>query len=624
MPKIPVYNQGQGPSVQLATGPLSPRAQSSVFEAPGRALASLAGAAGDVAFQFGMNEQKREDTRIASEEYGAAFDTVTTSIFKDTSTDVDTAATNFEEIKTKILSDIDAKGYGKRRSAIVKQGLEKMFLEKQLQAKQQAYNRGRVQSGVAHDEVVSKGLEGLRTTSASDSLFDFKADALRDLSKNADAQGLPSRYNLVNVEKEIQTIRTNNIRDGVQNQIANASKADLVSIEKNIPDLPLQAPEKSVLRQLIKSRETELDNQQVARFASHVPIDNIGNTSFDTVELIEDKIAAARSGDFGADTSLAAEWETLSKEQKVRVERAWQERLQIARSTADYKRKVADKQEVDNNEAMYQDAVQKIYRNSELAISQIQEMEFKGTNGEAMRSQLIDLAGRRARGEILTDSKPSIYRETQQKIWGGEITRLDQKFVLSTDTVEVRRAGGKSLLQRQGNELADKDVASFNTYIEKKRNEADTDENAAYIRNNTRFRKFVEGYKEKIIGNPAFAKLNLNSDSRYYDFTIQMEERFLNAIAEGKEARNLLNPRHPDFIINPDEKWTPTTQELMKEIADSLRTTNQIPNSAQFGPPPRQQGQSSDEYRNSDAYIQWKTGPNYPKWLASVSGENSQ
>ena len=167
-------------------------------------------------------------------------------------------------------------------------------------------------------------------------------------------------------------------------------------------------------------------------------------------------------------------------------------------------------------------------------------------------------------------------------------------------------------------------MVSFNTYIERKRNEADTDENAAYIRNNARFRKFTEGYKDKIIGNPAFAKLNLQGDARYYDFTVQMEQRFFNGIAEGKDPINLLNPRHPDFIINPDENWTPTTQEIMKEMAEDLARTNQIPNAAQFGPPPRKKGQSLDEYRNSDAYIQWKTGPNFPKWSALIAGGNSQ
>lgn len=60
MPKIPLYNQGQGGTVKTATGALSPRANVGAFTAPGQAQAAFFQKAGQVAFQFGMAEKQAE------------------------------------------------------------------------------------------------------------------------------------------------------------------------------------------------------------------------------------------------------------------------------------------------------------------------------------------------------------------------------------------------------------------------------------------------------------------------------------------------------------------------------------------------------------------------------------
>jgi len=74
MPKIPLYNQGQGPTTRLATGQLSPRANVGAFTAPGQALAGFGQAASNVAFQFGMAEKRAETERVYSEELSKASD----------------------------------------------------------------------------------------------------------------------------------------------------------------------------------------------------------------------------------------------------------------------------------------------------------------------------------------------------------------------------------------------------------------------------------------------------------------------------------------------------------------------------------------------------------------------
>jgi hypothetical protein len=67
MPKIPLYNQGQGGAVRTATGALSPRANIGAFTAQGQAQAALMQQAGQVAFQFGQEQKRVEENRIYSE-----------------------------------------------------------------------------------------------------------------------------------------------------------------------------------------------------------------------------------------------------------------------------------------------------------------------------------------------------------------------------------------------------------------------------------------------------------------------------------------------------------------------------------------------------------------------------
>ena len=61
MARIPLYNQGRGTTQQLATGSLSPSANVSAFTAPGLASASFADSAGQIAFNFGQAEQRKQD-----------------------------------------------------------------------------------------------------------------------------------------------------------------------------------------------------------------------------------------------------------------------------------------------------------------------------------------------------------------------------------------------------------------------------------------------------------------------------------------------------------------------------------------------------------------------------------
>lgn len=620
MPKIPLYNQGQGPAIRTATGPLSPRAQSATFEAPGRALADLTATASQVALNFGIAERNREDDRVAREEYANAYDEVTSFVRNDKSTSVADVEQAFNEIQDTILSKVNKKGYSSRRADVVKKRLNDVFIKGRFDAKNQAHSRGMLQSRIAFDESVIRGLDVLRTAVPGTPQYEFTRDALQAGLSAHLSSGLTSSYSQASLASQIEGIRTDGVRSSYSQSIANSgTELALDELEGGIEGLALSAPDKDVLRGQISRRRDELEKERVARFVDYLPLANIGDTDFNTIGSLEFLIASAKTGDFGERTDLAEEWEKLGAEERVKIETAWASRLNEARNSVSFNERQRDRKEKEANETIFTDNKAKIL-GGELSIAAVDELGFTGAQGEIYRDQLKSLIGRRARGELVTDSSPVAYRQTRDRVYTGEITDITQRFVLPSDPDEIRSANdgaGLSLLERSGTNLSDPDVAAFEKYISANKRAASSAEDSQYVKNNQLFQTFVAGYKDLIIGNPAFAKLSLQSDARFYDFTVQMEQRFLQGVAEGKDARSLLNPRSPDFIIRANERWTPKDAELMAEIAESMREqTAQIDVQAaqEFAPPPKPQGISAEEYIRSDEYQQWATGPNAPRY----------
>ena len=88
MPRIPLYNQSRGPSVQLTTQPLAPKLSSQVFEraaaAQGEVLGEALADVGRVAADFEIREQKAEleaaEVQSANAVDAAAFDFVANNV----------------------------------------------------------------------------------------------------------------------------------------------------------------------------------------------------------------------------------------------------------------------------------------------------------------------------------------------------------------------------------------------------------------------------------------------------------------------------------------------------------------------------------------------------------------
>jgi hypothetical protein len=130
-----------------------------------------------------------------------------------------------------------------------------------------------------------------------------------------------------------------------------------------------------------------------------------------------------------------------------------------------------------------------------------------------------------------------------------------------------------------------------------------------------RFDTFLTDIEPAIKGGDLLSFTSGPLEKRWYDFTQQMRIRFVEGLEKGISADDLLNPRKPDtYIIRPEENWTPSMQEQMDALTESLSPTPEL-TLQQVGPPPRQAGQSVVDWMSSQEYIDWQRSDKYPKYL---------
>ena len=208
MPRIPLYNKGLGPGVELAAQRLSPEASIGAFTAPGRALAGFAEQAGDVAFRFGMAERNSQDRRILKEENIAANEFFSDRALKDQSTDTETAKANMRGYREEYLAGLDTKGYSSRRMDLVMQEVDAVFGEKNLRAQQNAFNRHLKRATLIDNQAIDVNLQTLKTFDAGTPEHDRALANNAAIFANAREEGRTLDKTEIDVEQEAVLGRT--------------------------------------------------------------------------------------------------------------------------------------------------------------------------------------------------------------------------------------------------------------------------------------------------------------------------------------------------------------------------------------------------------------------------------
>lgn len=172
MPKIPLYNEGRGQAVSLATGSLGPRASSAAFEAPSQAMARLGGQVSQIAFEFGMRE-KQQQTKAAILDYETSIkEEAKDFIRNDTSTYTSEFEGKFNTFKADRLDRIknDTSLTNSQKTA-VQQSVQSMLAHQTLVGKQESHNRGLMRNGQVYMNTLDSNQKMMATLDTSDPAY---------------------------------------------------------------------------------------------------------------------------------------------------------------------------------------------------------------------------------------------------------------------------------------------------------------------------------------------------------------------------------------------------------------------------------------------------------------------
>lgn len=278
MPKIPLYGQGVGPQVQLATGRLGAPADVGAFTAQARAMTALGQTIGQVGRQYGqgelqilegkqrfdaskakvdfdfkMAEKERQEKTLLKSERAVAAETFGTMLIEDTSISVDEAAAKFDDRLTKYSDDIRGRGYTPRFEQLMLQEVENVALSNKLGAQRKAFDTGTKLATDSDNQALDLALQNLRAFNEGDPEFALAMKNVDDTfttarNENRKLKYTPESFNLV--------VKLDRANIGFQNA---ATEAQVTTVLQGVLEDPTIPPgKKSEARKVARARISQM------------------------------------------------------------------------------------------------------------------------------------------------------------------------------------------------------------------------------------------------------------------------------------------------------------------------------------------------------------------------------
>jgi hypothetical protein len=216
MPQIPIYNRGQGPTVQMTTGTLGPKLSSQVFEraaaAPGEVAAKALGDIAKVAADFEVREQKAELEAAERDLMNKADEAADRFVFENNDDNYRAYGINAGNFKTDWLqSNVDTY----RQRAALSNNIDRRMQLKLQPGKVNAFNRGQARKTDVFNkaaEILVKEMANIKATERPDmpmsredirmmAKFDEELDGLFESARE---QGLQVSWTPESVRFEVQ------------------------------------------------------------------------------------------------------------------------------------------------------------------------------------------------------------------------------------------------------------------------------------------------------------------------------------------------------------------------------------------------------------------------------------
>ena len=598
MPKIPLYNQGLGQTV--TTKPIQGvRANEGAFTAAQKGFSEFGISLENAAFLIRLAEKKAETDRVGDEETLSLQNRAENFRLNNKDTDTATYEKNWKKFQNKELDRLKQLPLTKSQLNTVTRRLLPIFSSESSKGKINAYNRGQNIRLNAANALNENNISKASDLPIGHPDRDYMIQQIDDNIASSFKKDLNLKDNSVSARQRIAKL-------SYQKRLAATdSTAELFDIQFDIErDKDLTAGDLKAFSTQIETTRNRIRDNTVAALTTVIDDQDITNGNITNEGQINERYDDAAKSEFGGNQIMQQQYRSLDDKGKADFRRVLAERRSASIAQLNFSQRQSDRRDDEANETLYTDNIKSVVSGT-MSIVDIRNLDFKGEKGQKYREQLTSMASKVASGTVLTDSKPLVYQGTSALVLQGKVTDVTQKYKLMTDPSSVPPEG-LSLLDRFGDGLSSTDIEHFAGLITSRKNASTSADSKTKTEAFKGFDDFVNGNKQSIMGSAAFRRLDPTSDTRFYDFTVQMRRRFEEGLGAGLYYKNMLDPRHPDYLLKPDDMFAPTKQDQLKNITDSFK--DQLPPTLQdVRPPARLPGQSPQDYLASEVYKTWVT-----------------
>ena len=614
MPRIPLYNQGTGPTQGLAAGQLSPRASINAFTAPGRAFANYQKTFGDaskVAANFALAEQEREDVAINSKVMAEATEKLSIAQLQASNKDttIDEGNRSFEKASAGIIDDVKNSGYGKRREAMLVNNLNKLLLKSKLSFQQNAHNNGNKIALSNYNNSYLKNLESLNGMNSNS--FEWLATTESMLADNRVAlqSGIATNRTEGSIQSDINKIKRNNTRLSLSESIRDAKSLQILeSIKKRISQEVSNASDASVLNNLIDEQETEIKNNNIAFVSNFIDSSNIDD-EFLTIQNLEDDFNKAKQGNFGEDSVRQEIWDKSSESERKVIVNSMQGNLNQAKNNFTFLQRQNELTINKANDDLLVENLQKA-RDLDINFEEVNNLPFQGADGERFREQLATVIQNRLVGAEKTTDSFLATKAIVQKIQLGQITSITEQFQIpGIDEKPL------SILERENIQLTSQRVDEFFNFFRSQNKEELT-------RREKKISDFIKSKELAVRGSSLLInKPTPDSNVRMEVFEAALRQDIRKGLEDGKNFDDMLNILSPDYILPQQtlNRFIPSKEALTQEAKSlfDLETNIEGYTVNDVAPPTLQEMGLPANATQS----QILNHPEYQAWENSFSGE---
>jgi hypothetical protein len=570
MPKIPLYNEGAGPAIGVASGQLSPRANVNAFTAPGRAAMGYQKTfsdIGQVAAQFKIAEMEREDVSINSEIINGAREALSAASLEASQTDRtrEEGLASFAQASNGLVDNVKSRNLGKRRESMVLNNLNSLLTEYKIKFQENGFNNGTRIATQNFESDTAMQLDSLKGMSPGSLEFELRQQEILSNHKIAVQNGVSTRITEGQLVSKMNNIAAENNRLTISQQIdESVSEDDLTRAKQNVDETIRDAADRDVLMQKIANRSIDIKQNIITSLSNTVDITDVGTNEFKGEAVLQKQFNDVSNGVF-ADQAKQDLFDSLEESEKQQVIDGARRNLELGRKEIELKQKKAIKEEKRANDEEFI-KLNTLRRNNELTFADIRNSKLTGVYGEQVKDQLTNALT----NEILSPPVTEASAKSEQFIRGlvrdGKLSSVTERFITPQDN-ELGlqpREDGYSLLEREGLHISTQRVIDLESTFQALNNK---EYMAGLGQLDQTIQAFYPVINPKLIGGSPMGRV------RELNFATAAEEVYRKGIEEGKTSRQLLSPSSEDYIFKQDfiDSYRATVQDITSEQMDILK-----------------------------------------------------